>query len=127
MPPDSESTAPSPASRFHAASDYRVTDRNPLELHAGDRVRVGRPDAGWPGWIWVTASDGRGSHVPEDLLDAEDPESGMARVRRDFHARDLSVRKDEAVESLREVRGWHWCRNLSGEEGWLPAYLLREG
>jgi hypothetical protein len=110
-----------------------VTDRNPLELRAGDRVRVGRPDAGWPGWIWVTAADGRGSHVPEDLLepvpdaDGDDFQAGMARVRRDFHARDLSVRKDETVESLREVRGWHWCRTASGEEGWLPAYLLREG
>ncbi len=109
--------------RFVATSDYRVTDRNPLVLEEGDVIRVGRPDAGWPGWIWVTAISGRGSHVPEDILDPLG--DGTARVIKPFHARDLSVAKGEAVESLREVKGWHWCRNESGEEGWLPEYLLR--
>ncbi len=109
--------------KFQATSDYQVTDRNPLVLAAGDAVRVGRPDPGWPGWVWVSGIDGRGSHVPEEILAAR--EDGTAEVLRSFQARDLSVVRDEAVESLREVKGWHWCRNERGEEGWLPAYLLR--
>jgi hypothetical protein len=108
---------------FLATADYQVTDRNPLVLEAGDVVRMGRPDVGWPGWVWVSAIDGRGSHVPEDILSPK--EDGTAEVLRPFYARDLSVVREEAVESLREVKGWHWCRNAQGEEGWLPAYLLR--
>ena len=108
---------------FQATADYQVTDRNPLVLEAGDVVRMGRPDVGWPGWVWVSAIDGRGSHVPEDILSPK--EDGTAEVLRPFYARDLSVVREEAVESLREVKGWHWCRNAKGEEGWLPAYLLR--
>jgi hypothetical protein len=61
--------------------------------------------------------------VPEDILTPK--EDGTAEVIRPFYARDLSVVREEAVESLREVKGWHWCRNAQGEEGWLPAYLLR--
>ncbi|MBX7208900.1 MAG: hypothetical protein K1X78_11340 [Verrucomicrobiaceae bacterium] len=109
---------------FLANADYQVIDRAPLVLQAGERVRIGRRDSDWPGWIWVTAINGRGSYVPEDILTPGD--DGTAEVRLPFHARDLSVVKDEPVTSVREVQGWHWCRNEDGEEGWLPAYLLRE-
>ncbi len=107
-----------------ATSDYEVIDRSPLVLAPGDSVRLGKRDADWPGWIWVTAINGRGSHAPEDILTASD--DGTAKVTQPFQARDLSVVSGESVTSLREVKGWHWCRNEKGEEGWLPAYLLRE-
>ena len=45
-------------------------------------------------------------------------------VTQPFHARDLTVKKGDTIESLREVKGWHWCKNAT-TEGWLPAYLLR--
>lgn len=109
---------------FTATADYQVIDRAPLSLAPGDRVRTGRPDAGWPGWTWVTAGDGRGSYVPDEIL-APCAEAGTAEVVAEFHARDLSVRRGDAVVSLREVKGWHWCRGADGTEGWLPAYLLR--
>lgn len=109
---------------FTTTADYEVIDRAPLVLAAGERVRLGKHDPDWPGWIWVTAINGRGSYVPEDIVTAGD--DGTAEVKQSFHARDLSVVKDEPVVSIREVKGWHWCRNEDGEEGWLPAYLLRE-
>jgi hypothetical protein len=106
-----------------ANADYEVIDRAPLVLQSGDSVRLGKRDADWPGWIWVTAITGRGSYVPDETLCMND--DGTARVVQPFHARDLSVKKGQRVESVREVKGWHWCRNEEGEEGWLPAYLLR--
>lgn len=109
--------------RMNATSDYEVIDRNPLSLIQGQVVRMGAPDPGWPGWIWVTADDGRGSHVPEDIC--QPAGEGVAVVLRDFEARDLSVRGGDEVVSLDEVNGWHWCRRPDGLEGWLPAYLLR--
>ncbi len=110
-------------SRFTVTADYQVIDRAPLNLEVDDMVRLGPADADWPGWIWVTAVNGRGSYVPEDHLDTLP--DGTARVRTAFQAHDLSVRRGDGVESLREVRGWHWCRDHAGVEGWLPAYLLR--
>lgn len=109
---------------YLVTADYEVIDRAPLILEAGEMVRVGKKDADWPGWIWVTAINGRGSYVPEEILTMHD--DGTAKVQQPFHARDLSVVKNEPVVSVREVKGWHWCRNEDGEEGWLPAYLLRE-
>ncbi len=109
---------------FIANADYEVIDRAPLVLAVGDSVRVGKRDSDWPGWIWVTALNGRGSYVPEEILAPN--EDGTAGVQVPFHARDLSVVKNEPLVSVHEVKGWHWCRNDAGEEGWLPSYLLRE-
>lgn len=109
---------------YITTADYEVIDRAPLILELGDQVRVGKKDIDWPGWVWVTAINGRGSYVPEEIL--AEGEDATARVEQPFHARDLSVVKGEPVLSVREVKGWHWCRNDDGEEGWLPAYLLRE-
>jgi len=106
-----------------ATADYEVIDRAPLALECGDKVRLGNPDADWPGWVWVTTIDGRGSYVPEDHLQTES--DGIASVTTAFHARDLSVRRGDRVTSLREVKGWHWCRKDDHSEGWLPSYLLR--
>ena len=113
-----------PERLFTATADYEVIDRSPLMLAAGEVVRVGEQDADWPGWVWVTSANGRGSHVPEEILEHRD--AGTAEVRQPFQARDLSVKRNEQVSSLREVKGWHWCRNRHGQEGWLPAYLLRK-
>lgn len=107
----------------HANSDYTVVDRNPLQLAAGDRVQLGPLDQAWPGWVWAIDRLGRGSFVPEDHLRYLD--SNSAEVVRAFNARDLSVRRLEAVIVLREVKGWMWCRNSIGEEGWLPEFVLQ--
>lgn len=107
---------------FRASADYAVIDRAPLALRIGQEVQVGRKDVDWPGWVWVTAEGGRGSYVPEDILIPVNAET--ARVQQAFQAHDLSVKKNDQVTSLREVKGWHWCKDAAGNEGWLPAYLL---
>lgn len=110
-----------------ASSDYEVIDRNPLTLKAGELVKVGRRDEGWEGWVWVSTEEGRGSYVPQELLVNPTAVIGdMVAVVEDFTAKDLSVKMGEEVESLDEVKGWLWCRNHTGAEGWLPAYLLRK-
>jgi len=107
---------------LRASADYAVIDRAPLALRIGQDVRVGRKDVDWPGWVWVTTEDGRGSYVPEDILIPVNADT--ARVQQAFQAHDLSVKKSDQVTSLREVKGWHWCQDAAGNEGWLPAYLL---
>jgi hypothetical protein len=113
---------PHPSFTHRANSDYTVVDRNPLQLNPGDSVRLGPTDASWPGWVWVSVVDGRGTFVPEDHLSTAT--EGHASVAKAFNARDLSVKRHEAIIALREVKGWLWCRNEAGEEGWLPAFVL---
>ena len=114
---------------YTANTNYTVVDRSPLHLAVGDVVAIGPRDRSWPGWIWASTTDGRGSYVPEDILVvAENPgpnEHGQATVRVAFSARDLSVRHGELVHALREVSGWLWCRNEAGDEGWLPDFVFR--
>lgn len=108
---------------YTANTNFTVLDRSPLSISAGDTVSVGPRDKSWEGWIWVSTADGRGSYVPEDILEID---GTSANVKAAFSARDLSVKKGEAVTALREVKGWLWCRKSDGEEGWLPEFVLRE-
>ncbi len=105
---------------YTANTNYTVVDRSPLHLQPGDKVTTGPRDPSWPGWIWVTTTEGRGSYVPEEILD-----ESTGTVTESFSARDLSVKRGERVAALREVKGWLWCRNAAGDEGWLPEFVLR--
>ena len=107
---------------FTANTNYTVVDRSPLHIEAGDVVNVGPRDKSWPGWIWVSTADGRGSYVPEDILEIE---GVTAKAHTAFSTRDLSVKQGQRVTALREVSGWLWCRNEAGDEGWLPEFVLR--
>ena len=60
--------------------------------------------------------------IPPHILEFTGP---TVRVHTAFSARDLSVQQGEQVTALREVKGWLWCRNAAGEEGWLPEFVLR--
>jgi hypothetical protein len=108
--------------QYSANTNYTVLDRSPLSLDAGDTVTTGPRDKSWLGWIWVSTADGRGSYVPEDILEIT---GSTARLLAPFSARDLSVTKGEPVTALREVKGWLWCRKADGTEGWLPEFVLR--
>jgi hypothetical protein len=109
---------------YTANTNYTVLDRSPLTISAGDTVTVGPRDKSWEGWIWVSTADGRGSYVPEEILEIT---GASAVVKTAFSARDLSVQHGEQVTALREVKGWLWCRNADGAEGWLPEFVLRGG
>lgn len=111
------------AMNYTANSDYEEKDTEPLSLKVGDAVSVGHADRTWPGWVW--ASDGRGhdGYVPEEFLEAGS--DGRWVARKAFDPTVLTVRRGEALSSLLQIHGWHWCRNAQGGEGWVAGYLLR--
>jgi hypothetical protein len=108
---------------YLAHSDYEDKDSHPLCLKTGDRVRVGRPDQTWPGWIWAIDRHGHDGYVPEEIL--APAEEGLRRVTADFDPTVLTVRRGDRLESLRRIHGWHWCRHEAGREGWVAGYILR--
>jgi len=108
---------------FTANADYAESDRDPLRLAAGDEVTVGPADHAWPGWVWATDRHGRHGYVPEEIL--EPLGNGRLAARDAFDPTVLTVRRGDLLDSLRQIHGWHWCRNLHGLEGWVAGYLLR--
>ncbi len=112
-----------PAARYIANADYEERDSRPLHLAAGDRVRTGAPDRAWPGWIWAVGADGRAGYIPAEILRPLD--DGIAEALDAFDPSVLTIRRGDRLASLRQIHGWHWCRNESGAEGWVAGYLLR--
>lgn len=110
-------------SRFTANADYEETDSHPIRLNPGDEVRVSHADRAWPGWVWATDAAGNNGYVPEEIL--ESLGEGRSLARETFDPSVLTIRRGDALDSLRQIHGWHWCRNDHGSEGWVAGYLLR--
>jgi len=106
-----------------ANSDYEETDSDPIRLNPGDEVRVGPADRTWPGWVWASDTLGRDGYVPEEILKPLGAEKFEATAA--FDPTVLKIRRGDRLESLRQIHGWHWCRNEAGGEGWVAGYLLR--
>ena len=109
--------------QFTTNADYEETNTRALHLSAGQEVTTGPVDRSWPGWIWVSDSDGRSGYIPAEILEPLGEDRWAALL--DFDPTVLKVRRGDKITSLREVHGWHWCRNESGEEGWVADYLMR--
>lgn len=108
---------------FIANADYEEKDSNPIHLKPGDEVRVGPADRAWPGWVWASDADGNDGYVPEEILKSSG--DGCFTAHEAFDPAVLTIRRGDALESLRQIHGWHWCRNDRGQEGWVAGYLLR--
>ena len=77
---------------------------------------------GPPEWVWTTNKDGLSGWVHESQLSIK---GKTAHATEDSNAQEISLRKGDVVDSLRELGGWHWCRKADGQEGWTPGYNLR--
>lgn len=112
-----------PAMNFKINADYEENNTRALHLVAGQEVTSGPADTTWPGWIWATDTSGRNGYVPAEILEplGEDRWASME----DFDPTVLKVTRGESVESLRQIHGWHWCRNEAGKEGWVAGYLMK--
>lgn len=109
--------------QFVANADYEEKDSKPLALTAGDEVTVGPEDRTWPGWVWACDDNERSGYVPEQIL--EPMGEGRFAAMEDFDPTVLTVKRGDELDSLRQIHGWHWCRNMGGKEGWVAGYLLR--
>jgi hypothetical protein len=108
---------------FTANSDYEEKDSDPLRLQPGDIVSAGPADRAWPGWIWASDARGNDGYVPEEILAPLG--DGRFTATAAFDPAVLTIRRGDRLESLRQIHGWHWCRNERGALGWVAGYLLR--
>ena len=108
--------------RYQALADFAVNYPHPLRLAKGEQVKVAQRDRMWPEWIWTTNANGLSGWVHESQLTIE---GNVAHAAEASNAQEISLRKGDIIESLRELGGWHWCRKADGQEGWTPGYNLR--
>lgn len=61
--------------------------------------------------------------MPEAWLTVDD---AFATVRRDYCARELSVRRGAVVTGSLIESGWLWATTDAGESGWVPLNVLEQ-
>ncbi len=97
---------------------------DPIELKAGERVRLGARDIEYPGWIWGTsARDGRSGWIPESFLRVSGEEG---EALRDYRAHELSVKSGEMVHVVEEALGWALVTTNDDRQGWIPLDCLAQ-
>jgi uncharacterized protein YgiM (DUF1202 family) len=107
-----------PKRKVRIKLEHRVEYPNPIQVTAGEKVRIGREDDEYPGWKWCQASNGREGWIPVELLSHEGVE---VTVLHDYSARELSVQPGDEVEVEDTRHHWLLVRNVRGEQGWIPA------
>ncbi len=109
--------------KFIANAGYEEKDSDPIKLKAGDEITVGVADRAWPGWVWAHDRDGNDGYVPEEML--EPLGEGRFAAMGSYDPTVLTIKRGDSLDSLRQIHGWHWCRNERAEEGWVAGYLLK--
>lgn len=107
-----------PGTQGRVIVDYQTAHADPLTMHAGQVLTLGRTDAEWPGWVWCTDADGKGAWVPQAYLRAQ---GSRGTALCDYTSRELSVRAGELLTLQRAESGWWWATNGAGDSGWVPA------
>jgi hypothetical protein len=107
-----------------AIDAHEIPRRAPVRVVAGDEVTASERDAQWPAFVFVTATQGAGS-VPARQLSAD---AGPATVLTPYDTTELPTQPGQILTMLHEdpESGWHWCRDASRRERWVPARSLRD-
>lgn len=104
--------------RYKITSPHKSNYPNPIRFKTGDRLRLGRRDTQYPGWVWATTPDGNEGWAPESLIQIEAPDRGTALAS--YDATELDTSLGEVVTSAQELHGWLWVENDRGLSGWIP-------
>ncbi|WP_370571082.1 MULTISPECIES: SH3 domain-containing protein [Serratia] len=114
-----------PADTFGVAiDDYARPYENPISVAKGDVVRPcvgGSMSTDFMGWTWCIGSDGRAGWTPDSWCDVTD--EGW-RLKRDFSALELTVRKGDRLLLLFSESGFVFSESSSGERAWVPDAVL---
>jgi hypothetical protein len=97
---------------------HRSQYPDPIRFGPGDRLRIGRRDNEYPGWIRVTTPSGNEGWAPESIIRLETDAEGIALS--EYDATELDTEVGQRVVRVRELCGWAWVENEHGESGWVP-------
>lgn len=106
--------------RYKVVKDYESPYPVSIVFQKGERVKVGKKfkeDPDWQNWIWCEGKNGKKAWVPEDYLDSD---GTNAVFKREYDARELSVRIGEIVTVNEIVNGFGMSEKPDGIRGWVP-------
>ncbi len=98
--------------------DYHAAYPDPVILKRGDPVKIIPRKSDWPGWVWASDLHGRMGWIPESYLETT---RGRFRIKNNYDAIELTVKKGDRLKVLKKVAGWLRVRNPYGAIGWIPA------
>lgn len=110
---------------FKVTKSWRQSYSPALSVTEGEGVDLGKRDEDWPGWVWCRNRDGIGGWLPEELL-SFGVSGKTATLLRAFNTVELTIDAGERLRGFERRSGWIWCRNGTGEEGWVPCDCLAE-
>lgn len=97
--------------------------KNPVLLSRGERVKTGREDDEWKGWIWCITKDNSG-WVPKQIIKFISDTEG--EILENYTAVELETGINEKITAIKEINGWIFGRHeITGKEGWLPKEILK--
>ncbi|MCB2113452.1 MAG: hypothetical protein KDD85_07870 [Parvularculaceae bacterium] len=106
-----------------AVEDYRPANNDPIAVAAGEIVT---PDATRKsdlfGWIWCAGPDGREGWAPLQWIDRT---RTPWRMKRDFDARELTLKIGDRLVLLYGESGFAMARGPDGKQGWAAMGLLQ--
>ena len=109
--------------KLAVVSPYVSNYPNPIRFGAGESVITGRTDDEFPGWIWCKTADANEGWAPEVLLRKTTERTAVTTA--DYTAHELNTKAGDALEGLKTLNGWIWCRDQSGCEGWVPEKSVK--
>lgn len=113
--------------KYIVIEDYKNSNEDPIELTAGDSVRLGEKsdnDGPWANWIYCTSDrTGKSGWTPTQILKMD----GLVGVATsDYVAAELTVAVGDILIGDIETNGWLWCiRETDNDAGWVPLNCLR--
>jgi hypothetical protein len=105
-------------------SSYKSQYPNPIGFQSGDHVEIGKRDDEFPGWVWVTTSDGNQGWAPSESLNFTN-DGQKAIANHSYSARELNTKKGELLTLLFELAGWGWVVNEHNESGWVLLNTIK--
>jgi len=104
--------------QVRVTSEHKTNYPNPIRFERGERVRLGRRDTQYSGWIRVTTADGNEGWAPEQFVDRESGKDGIAN--RTYSARELDTKVGQPLTVHAEINEWYWVETEDGDLGWVP-------
>ncbi|NIP44371.1 MAG: hypothetical protein GWO41_09205 [candidate division Zixibacteria bacterium] len=98
-------------------SDYP----DPLIIKQSQKLRIEKKESEWPGWTWCIDDDGKAGWVPSSYLKIT---GKTAEAINGYDAAELTVKPGDELKLIDEEAGWYWCRDLHGNQGWVPAECI---
>ncbi|MDP5253452.1 MULTISPECIES: SH3 domain-containing protein [unclassified Vibrio] len=98
---------------------------NPLDLKAGEQLKLGRIDDEYPNWIFATTQSGVKGWVPVQYVERV-KQSSVGLLTQDYDAYELNTILNEKLQVLFELNSWYRVSRSNGEIGWIPVHSVQE-